>query len=294
MKKILLVSGCSFTDSYFDTDIHPDMICDWPRWPELVADELNMQCVNLALGGSGNERIYSTLSDYLTTHPLAEKENSTFASNNKKGGVIANLSLTQPSLSDRTTTTFVSRQHLIDKEYEFTMPKKLSHIGLVVAAWTRSQRRDWSIRTQVKRADKRDNWFSNLHAGGSGGKGDPCYWILKSVRYQYAYQNLCKQLKLPYCQFQMLPLSTNKSPLYGNIKNMNLHSEVVSTTGYNELMDKHYFKWSNTKYGKRTWSLNDCLEKEERISDTDYHPNKKGHEKLANEFLKHLHENKIL
>ena len=64
MKKILLVSGCSFTDRDFHSDIHPDMICDWPRWPELVAEALDMECVNLSISGSGNERIYSTLSDY--------------------------------------------------------------------------------------------------------------------------------------------------------------------------------------------------------------------------------------
>ena len=43
MKKILLVSGCSFTDRDFHSDIHPDMICDWPRWPELVAEALDME-----------------------------------------------------------------------------------------------------------------------------------------------------------------------------------------------------------------------------------------------------------
>ena len=66
MKKILLVSGCSYTDPNFYSIMHPDMDCNWPMWPELLAEKLNMDCVNLAMSGAGNEYIYSTLLDYIT------------------------------------------------------------------------------------------------------------------------------------------------------------------------------------------------------------------------------------
>tara|TARA_Y100000389_G_C17406470_1_gene488361 strand:+ start:301 stop:1023 length:723 start_codon:yes stop_codon:yes gene_type:complete len=68
MKKILLVSGCSYTDPNFYSIMHPDMDCNWPMWPELLAEKLDMQCVNLAMSGAGNEYIYSTLLDYITTN----------------------------------------------------------------------------------------------------------------------------------------------------------------------------------------------------------------------------------
>jgi len=66
MKKILLVSGCSNTDKNWYSEIHPEMDCSWPKWPELLAEKLNMDCVNLAKSGAGNEYIYSSLLDYIT------------------------------------------------------------------------------------------------------------------------------------------------------------------------------------------------------------------------------------
>ena len=54
MRKILLVSGCSNTDKDFYSELHPDMDCSWPKWPELLAKKLDMDCVNLAKSGAGN------------------------------------------------------------------------------------------------------------------------------------------------------------------------------------------------------------------------------------------------
>ena len=66
MKKILLVSGCSNTEKDFYSEIHPEMDCTWPKWPEILAKKLDMDCVNLAKSGQGNEYIYSSLLEYIT------------------------------------------------------------------------------------------------------------------------------------------------------------------------------------------------------------------------------------
>ena len=66
MRKILLASGCSNTEKDFQSDFHPDMDCSWPKWPELLAEKLNMDCVNLGKSGAGNEYIYRSLLDYIT------------------------------------------------------------------------------------------------------------------------------------------------------------------------------------------------------------------------------------
>ena len=66
MKKILLVSGCSNTEKDFYSDVHPDLDTSWPKWPELLAEKLDMDCVNLAQSGMGNEFIYTTLLRYIT------------------------------------------------------------------------------------------------------------------------------------------------------------------------------------------------------------------------------------
>lgn len=67
MKKILLVSGCSNTEKDFYSEIHPDLDCSWPKWPEILAKKLDMDCVNLAKSGMGNEYIYTTLLKFITT-----------------------------------------------------------------------------------------------------------------------------------------------------------------------------------------------------------------------------------
>ena len=66
MRKILLVSGCSNTEKDFYSEIHPNMDCSYPKWPELLAEKLNMDCVNLGKSGSGNEYIYTSLLNYIT------------------------------------------------------------------------------------------------------------------------------------------------------------------------------------------------------------------------------------
>lgn len=67
MKKILLVSGCSNTEKNFYSDWHPELDTSWPKWPEILAKKLDMEPVNLAKSGMGNEYIYTTLLRYITT-----------------------------------------------------------------------------------------------------------------------------------------------------------------------------------------------------------------------------------
>ena len=63
MKKILLVSGDSFSDKNFQTFIHPELDTSWPKWPELLAKKLDMECVNIDASGAGNDYIYEALLD---------------------------------------------------------------------------------------------------------------------------------------------------------------------------------------------------------------------------------------
>ena len=58
MKKVLLVGGCSFTANNFETLVHPEMDTSWQMWPQLLAKKLDMQLVNVAISGAGNEQIF--------------------------------------------------------------------------------------------------------------------------------------------------------------------------------------------------------------------------------------------
>ena len=61
MKKILLASGCSYTTDKYESVHHPDMKCDWPKWPEILADKLGMDCINVGQSGVGQEYIYTSI-----------------------------------------------------------------------------------------------------------------------------------------------------------------------------------------------------------------------------------------
>ena len=68
MKKVLLVGGCSFTANNFETLVHPEMDTSWQMWPQLLAKKLDMQLVNVAISGAGNEQIFSSILDTLQHH----------------------------------------------------------------------------------------------------------------------------------------------------------------------------------------------------------------------------------
>ena len=73
MKKLLIVSGCSFTDGNYISNVHPEMDCSWPKWPELLAKKLDMDCINLGHSGAGNEYIYSSLLEEILKQKFKHK-----------------------------------------------------------------------------------------------------------------------------------------------------------------------------------------------------------------------------
>lgn len=65
MRKILLVSGCSFTTDNYISWQHPEKDCGWIKWPTLLAEKMDMKVINLAQSGQGNEFIFSSIYDYI-------------------------------------------------------------------------------------------------------------------------------------------------------------------------------------------------------------------------------------
>lgn len=67
-KKILLVSGCSFTARDYHSHFHPEEdFTSYNKWPELLAEKLDMQCINLGKSGGGNEYISNSIIDQIET-----------------------------------------------------------------------------------------------------------------------------------------------------------------------------------------------------------------------------------
>ena len=234
MKKILLVSGCSWTDKNFYSVYHPNLECNWPMWPELLAEKLNMQCVNLAMSGAGQEYIYSTLLDYIT-------KNNT------------------------------------------------DNIGLVIAAWSQSQRKDFQTNFR----------WSNHRIDNAG---DVYSWMYKSLRYYFSFKILCEHYKLPYKQLQMLypfkdvidGLKPGEQDIRNKVFDKNFIHEFDGDVKeakkelakiiyqYDKLLQKNFWQWPCiSELGGRY--MNDDL-KDYKISELDKHPNSEG-QKLIMEKL---------
>ena len=232
MKK-LIVSGCSWGDEIFFSPFHPDMDCDWPKWPKLLAEKLNMECINLCKCGAGQEYIYSSLCDYIQKTPKEE-------------------------------------------------------IGQVIAAWSTAPRRDYSTN---------DRWTNDRQDM----RGDLKYWVERSIRYQYAFQNFMEIEKLPYLQFQMISLYRGhvwelkklKDKKQGfetfgeytfNEKGENLKELTLKTINdspyYNKFNDA-FFNWpGDEELGGFSLEFG-VLKEEHKISNLDRHPNAKGQQKIA-------------
>ena len=60
----LIAIGCSYTEHYEDS-MHTETKLDFPRWPKLLADKLDMECVNLGKSGMGHEYMISQLLETL-------------------------------------------------------------------------------------------------------------------------------------------------------------------------------------------------------------------------------------
>lgn len=63
MSKLIAI-GCSYTEHYLNS-MHTETKLDYPRWPELLAKKLDMECVNLGLCGIGHEYMIFKLLEVL-------------------------------------------------------------------------------------------------------------------------------------------------------------------------------------------------------------------------------------
>lgn len=59
----LLTLGCSWSDPNFFSWMFPDLDTSWPKWPEIVAKEFDLELKNLGRGGSGNDYAFKYLID---------------------------------------------------------------------------------------------------------------------------------------------------------------------------------------------------------------------------------------
>ena len=216
MRKVLLVSGCSYTDKTFRSDFHPNIDTGWPKWPELLGKKLDMDVVNYGYCGSGNEYIYSSLLDHLTSNPIKD-------------------------------------------------------IGLVIPGWSRVPRRDFNV------GNRKYNIRWDNH-------GDMKYFMMRSLRYFYSLQEVCKSLKVPYKQIHILDPYESAVVEQNELFNMTREDamkEFMSSSYYDKIDEKNFIGWpiESKLGGFCAW---DKLDADKHfISEIDRHPNRQGQEIIA-------------
>jgi hypothetical protein len=252
LMKYLIVSGDSNTDHNFRSVSHPDKDFSYKKWPELLADKLGMNCINVANCGSGNEYIYTTLRN------------------------------------------------------EIVKIKDKSEIGLVIAAWTQSPRKDYK--------EGRD-WTSvrvDPH-------GNLPFWVEKSLGHYLDFQILCERYNIPYVQFQMIELyehylqgllpsekevyegaDPNVQSKYPRNKIKDEASILKSIMDYEKILDTSKFMGWPPVQKLGGWRFRDRLDiwsfknSPRRISITDNHPNELGHIAVCDKINMLLQEYKII
>ena len=245
--KTLIVSGCSYTASEYISSAYPDMDTSSPKWPEILAEKLNMKLVNLAFSGAGNRFILQTLLEAIERTPKDE-------------------------------------------------------IGLVVAAWSQSNRDDWqeyksNFKFNNERFVKGFKWQNTR----TNRPGDVFSWVRETLLGYITLQNVCKRYDIPLRQFQMislyegwtdglerlekdklagLPKYEYKGDMRADRKQIRLHiKEYEQFINHNTFFGYEKTNDLNDKISPALWAnIQDDIHK---ISTIDEHPNKLGQEKLT-------------
>ena len=259
MKKILLVSGDSYTDKKFTSIHHPDIDCDWPKWSEVLAEKLDMDCINLALNGAGQEYIYSTLIDKIQT---IEPSN-------------IGLCIAAWSTVNRRDYTIngIWKSHIYDYLGERPVFQfKESILDLI----DRTIRYFYSFQNVCENLKIPYKQFSML----------PLFQ-------GYYWQELMRRRTedFPDDPDKQIPIMNKRQHLTDNEKAWLSEREIRCTdyirkSPYYNKINHNYIGWPTAMRLNGYNFSNKLLFNEHRISELDSHPNAKGHVQIA----KHLHE----
>jgi hypothetical protein len=172
------------------------------------------------------------------------------------------------------------------QDYILRMDDK-DEIGLVVAAWSQCQRRDYQ-------------WAGNWWDNRTDAKGDIVYWVNRSLRYFSAFEMMCQAHNIPYAHTQMIELYENY--LEGGIGGF-YDNDGVKYAGnydrdeekilklileYDKILDTSKFigwplvpKVGGNSLNRLAFGKHERDETPWIISELDNHPNAKGQVKLA-------------
>ena len=277
-KKYLIVSGCSWTDPHQyseDPKVSNDIVKNYYRWPNILADKLNMKLINFGKYASGNEYICSSLIDNILA--MSEDERS-------------NIGLVIAAWSEAKRTDFEFKKN--DNDYYV---KNL-----------------FENKYKEYRYNKKYIWDSVLYTDPL--RGDMYYKVRQSIRYIYTLQTFLKYHNIPYKMVQSIPitkittLDTDFNPgiTFGSSQRSKYSPREIENKMKKILLDDlrdfpmygQIDKSNFIGYPILNYSLYQKLDpKTDFISDltktdpkfrNDDHPNQSGHDKIANTIFSYV------
>ena len=270
-KKYLIVSGCSWTDPHQyseDPKVSNDIVKNYYRWPNILADKLNMKLINFGKYASGNEYICSSLIDNILA--MSEDERS-------------NIGLVIAAWSEAKRTDFEFKKN--DNDYYV---KNL-----------------FENKYKEYRYNKKYIWDSVLYTDPL--RGDMFYRVKQSIRYMYMLQTFLKHNNIPYKMVQSVPLEklpnlgtefnlglafgTSQRSLQGakeveDIFKQQVTDELSQFPIYNLIDKNNFISWPilNSSLYKKLDRAKDFISNLNVKTDgrQDNHPNQSGHNKISN------------
>ena len=114
--------------------------------------------------------------------------------------------------------------------------------------------------------------------------GDMKYFMMRSLRYYYSLQEVCKSLKVPYKQIHILDPYESAVVEQNELFNMTREDamkEFMSSSYYDKIDEKNFIGWPiESKLG--CFCAWDKLDADKHfISEIDRHPNRQGQEIIA-------------
>ena len=261
----LIVSGCSYTDNWYTSRF------GFTTWPELLAEKLGMECINLGSCGSGNEYILSSLMDMMFKKEI--------------GLMIAMWSELQRIDFEIT----ISRQDSYKPDLAqpfLPIGKKFTRIQRMVATSVLPAIHRWTHVNMRQNADSAPWRDEAKEIFQKENVGTLPAMICKGIRAFYTFQTMMEVHNIPYLQIQ------GCSPCH-------YQDEYIFMKQF--FLNQYFLKMNeNTFVG---WPILSALggthidqvlddidpdRKKLRISEEDTHPNKEGHEAICDFLLERV------
>ena len=266
-KGILLAAGCSWTDQNFmssDKSLSADNRGGWPMWPELIANRLNLQCINKGRSGASNEYIFNKVLDAIQIEKNIKLVVVMWSGWDRFMYLGENIN----------PIAWVSFQN-------FEAHKELNN------------NLNWS-KTYAELS--LDNFFFNMDQ-----KTLLKYTkrtIDDTLRYMFSLSSILKQYNIPYVFIQGVPpfilsyLHELKNIKFNYTSEM-LFKDLLSSVYYKALSkDKNiigfpFFKILNG------YAIRNFMELEDAITPIDWHPNRNMQVKISNIIMDHINDRNI-